>query len=150
MNTCPVQIFCMQFWSFTHMLVCLPAETVTAKPQLERIRSPSVVELASEDWDVPRQAAEATLSHGCGALVWLTRAPHTVFVLLCSKRHTKKGCVRAINQFIQFHFVGIFFSKLYLRCIWARNRTPRQSECLYRCNTRECCRRQGSWGTERE
>lgn len=108
MNTCPVQIFRTQVWSFTHVLVRLPAETVTAKPQLECIRSPSVVEFASEDRDVPRQAAEAALSHGCGALVWLARALHTFFVLLCSKRHTKKRSVRAINQSIHFHFVGSF------------------------------------------
>lgn len=70
--------------------------------------------------------------------------PCTHSRFLSAPKHNEKTGVKAIKRLIISLSAYYLFVKLYLLDIWARNRTPRRSECLYRCNTKECCLRQGS------
>lgn len=73
------------------VFVSLPAEVVAAKPQLQRIRFPSIVDFPPDSRRVPRDTAKAALSNRFGASVGLTIALNTPLTLICSKTHRKKN-----------------------------------------------------------
>lgn len=74
--------------------------------------------------------------------------PSTHSRYLSAQNYTENPSVKAINSLIIRISSYQLFVKLYLLDIWARNITPRQPECLYRCNTKDCCHCQGSWRGE--
>lgn len=70
---------------------------------------------------------------------------HILGTYLCKNTQRNKS-VKATNCLIDGISLYSLFVKLHLQDIWARNRTPRRPVCLCRCNTKEWCHRQGSWG----
>lgn len=109
------------WWGNTCLLVlseraCLPAEIMVSQPQFQRIRSPSIVQLALQNWGVPREAVKATLRDGFCASVWLTRRLHTFLILICSNTRREKCQTNEVFNCWHITFTSSLYGRTFRTC----------------------------------
>jgi len=78
---------------------------------------------------------------------WPEPFAHSWF--LSNPQNAPRNQVLKTIQFVWLASFLLLLVKLYLLDIWAWNTTASRSECFYRCNTKDCCRCQGSWDGEK-